>query len=161
MLEHCYTHTELVVFNQQFGTPLLTEKFSSLVTSLLPQSGSEGYVVLDASAEIRIVIKKGTHSITRLAQSTSAQQLDNVTEETTGDLARLVEAEDEEMDDYQPPTPALIQDEVDDDNETPVVSQQQLSQVFDIGPSYALPPLEEMFYQVAGLFSSKPLVQNV
>jgi NET1-associated nuclear protein 1 (U3 small nucleolar RNA-associated protein 17) len=65
------------------------------------------------------------------------------------------------MEDYLP-TPAATQDGVDDDNnEHPVVSQQQLSEIFDIGPSFALPPVEEMFYQVADLFSSKPLAQSV
>ena len=39
----------------------------------------------------------------------------------------------------------------------PVVAQQQLTNIFDVGPSFALPPIEEMFYQVAGLFSVKPV----
>lgn len=159
-LQLVYSHTELVVFHQDKGEPQLKEKLPSLITALLPAVASEGFIVLDSLAEIRTVLKKGTHAITSLAQSTSAQKLDAVPDgETSGDLVRLVEEdedEDEEMEEDQSSSASEIQG----DEETPVISQQQLSQIFDIGPAYALPPLEDMFYQVAGLFSSKPLAQS-
>lgn len=158
-----YRFSELFVFHHNKAKPQLKEVFPSIVTALLPAIDSDGYLVLDATAEIRTVHKKGSQVLTTLAQSTSALQLDD--EPASTGLLRLVEdVEDvEELDDDQLPTPAATQDENEDedDDETPVVSQQKLSEVFDIGPSFALPPLEEMFYQVAGLFSSKPLAQNV
>ena len=106
------------------------------MTALLPAVGSEGYLVLDSAAEIWSVLKKGIQAVTSLAQSTSALQLDTV-EEPTGDLLRLVENQEEaeEMEEIQPPTDLPIDD---DDDENPVVTQQQLSEVFDIGPSFAL-----------------------
>jgi NET1-associated nuclear protein 1 (U3 small nucleolar RNA-associated protein 17) len=158
-----HRHSELFVFHQDKARPQLKETFPSIVTALLPAVDSEGYLVLDATAEIRTVHKKGSQVLTTLAQSTSALQLDDELQESAG-LLRLVEdvEEVEEIEEDQLPTPAATQDgnEDDDDDETPVVTQQKLSEVFDIGPSFALPPLEEMFYQVAGLFSSKPLAQN-
>jgi NET1-associated nuclear protein 1 (U3 small nucleolar RNA-associated protein 17) len=48
-----------------------------------------------------------------------------------------------------------------DDDGPAVVSQHQLTSIFDIGPSFTLPPIEELFYQVAGLFSSKPAIAHV
>jgi len=48
-----------------------------------------------------------------------------------------------------------------DDDEFPVVTQQQLTSVFDIGPAFALPPIEEMFYQVVDLFAPKRVLQAV
>jgi NET1-associated nuclear protein 1 (U3 small nucleolar RNA-associated protein 17) len=114
-------------------------------------------MVLDTAAEIHTVMKKGSQAVTALAQSTSALELDTVPDEPAGEI--LLEEEDiDEMEDYLP-TPAATQD--DDNSEHPVVTQQQLSEIFDIGPSFALPPMEEMFYQVADLFSSKPLAQSV
>jgi NET1-associated nuclear protein 1 (U3 small nucleolar RNA-associated protein 17) len=89
----------------------------------------------------------------------SAQQLDGVTDEVATDIMQI--AEDQELELISLPTPAETQREEVDDDGTPVVSQQQLAQIFDIGPSYALPPLEDMFYQVAGLFSSKASEQTV
>lgn len=93
-----------------------------------------------------------------LAQSTSALQLD-ASEEAVDDVMPLDEEDDDFEDAEEYPTPAATQDgeEEDDDNETPVVAQQKLSDIFNIGPAFALPPMEEMFYQVADLFSSKPL----
>jgi NET1-associated nuclear protein 1 (U3 small nucleolar RNA-associated protein 17) len=152
--------SELTVFHQDSREPQVTEKFSTIITALLPAVSSEGYIVLDTEAEIYTVMKKGSQAVTSLAQSTSALELDNVPEESAVELS-LEEEDAEEAEDYLL-TPAATQDEEDDDeSEYPVVTQQQLSEIFDIGPSFALPPMEEMFYQVAGLFSSKPLAQSV
>ena len=148
-----YSHSELVVFHQDKGEPQLVEQFQAVVTALLPNVGSEGYLVLDSAAEIRIVLKKGTNAITTMAQSTSAQQLDLVSEEA--EVPVVEEDEEEVVEEME------IQQEEFEDDGTPVVSQQQLSRIFDVGPSYALPPLEDLFLQVAGLFSSKPLSQAV
>ncbi|KAE8451170.1 hypothetical protein EG329_004842 [Mollisiaceae sp. DMI_Dod_QoI] len=157
-------NSELIVFHQDSREPQIRKSFESLISAVLPTVGSQGYLVLDAAAQIHTVLKKGSQAVTTLAQPTSDLQLDIIPEETAGDLMRLVEdvEEMEEVEDYQPPTPAATQnDEDDDENEVPVVTHQQLAGVFDIGPSFALPPMEEMFYQVAGLFSSKPLPQSV
>jgi hypothetical protein len=50
----------------------------------------------------------------------------------------------------------LRSEPVDDDDDAPVVRQQQLTEIFDIGPAFALPPVEDLFEQVVGLFSRKP-----
>ena len=149
-----YSHTELVVFHQDKPEPLLKEKWPNMITILLP-AGSEGYLVLDTAAEIRTVLKKGSQAVTTLAQPTSALQLD-AAEEPAGNLLRLIEDVDEDEEgEEQIQSQAMTQEEVDDDdNETPVITQQQLSGIFDM-PSYALPPMEDLFYQVAALCSGK------
>jgi NET1-associated nuclear protein 1 (U3 small nucleolar RNA-associated protein 17) len=153
---------ELTVFHQDSREPQLKEDFPTIITALLPAVSSEGYIVLDTSAEIYTVMKKGSQAVTSLAQSTSALELDTTPEEPAGGLLRLVEEDVEEVEDYLPPTPEATQDGEDgDEDENPVVTKQQLSEIFDIGPSFALPPMEEIFYQVAGLFSGKPLAQGV
>ncbi|KUJ24196.1 WD40 repeat-like protein [Mollisia scopiformis] len=155
-------HSELIVFHQDSREPRIKRSFDTLITAILPTVDSEGYLVLDAAAQIHTVLKKGAQAVTTMAQSTAALQLDVTPEEAAGDLLRLVEDVEEIEDEYQLPTPSVTQASDDDDeNEVPVVTHQQLAQVFDIGPSFALPPMEEMFYQVAGLFSSKPLPQSV
>jgi NET1-associated nuclear protein 1 (U3 small nucleolar RNA-associated protein 17) len=146
------------VFDQDNIEPVLSQRFQTLITTLLPAVGSDGYLVLDAAAEIRSVSRSGSQAITTQAQSTSAQHLDPV-EESSGDLLRLVEDETDEVQAIAPSSPTLDVD--DEDDETPVVTQQQLTGIFDIGPSFALPPMEELFYQVAGLFISPPLAQSV
>ncbi len=80
------------------------------------------------------------------------------------DLMQLVEDNEEPDADMQEtalPDATVSVPEIDDDDGPKVVSQQQLREILDVGPSFALPPIEEMFYQVADLFSSKPLAQSV
>jgi NET1-associated nuclear protein 1 (U3 small nucleolar RNA-associated protein 17) len=152
------TSGELAIFEQDNQEPVLEQSFPNLITSLLPAVGSDGYLVLDASAELRTASRKGSQAVTTQAQSTSALQLDKV-EESNGDLLRLVEDEVEEVEDVLPSSQTLDVDNEDD--ETPVVTQQQLTKIFDVGPSFALPPMDELFYQVAELFISKPLAQSL
>ncbi|EKD18536.1 uncharacterized protein L3040_007440 [Drepanopeziza brunnea f. sp. 'multigermtubi'] len=151
--------SELVVFHQDTRDPQLKEVFQTLITALLPALGTEGFLVLDTAAEIHTVLKKGTQGVTMLAQSTSALQLDAL-ENTTTEAMRIDEDADL-LDAEEYPTPAPTQDGEagmeEEDNETPVVAQQKLAEIFNIGPAFALPPMEEMFYQVADLFSSKPV----
>lgn len=155
--------SELAVFHQDRREPVLREQFSTIITALLPAVGFDGYLILDSAAEIRTVTKKGAQAITTLAQSTEALRLDP--SESEGELNPLEEEVEVEEDDGEEEaipreTNSNIADD-DDEDDTPVVTQQQLSAIFDIGPSFALPPLEEMFYQVAGLFASPPLTQSV
>ena len=155
--------SELLVFSQEGPEPQFRQGFSSVITALIPTIGSDGYIILDTTAEVHTVIKKGTRAVTTMAQSTAALNLDSMIDdpETASDLMRLVEEEViEEVEQEQLPTPdaSFRSDDSDkDEHETPVVTQQQLASIFDVGPAFALPPMEEMFYQVADLFSAKPL----
>jgi NET1-associated nuclear protein 1 (U3 small nucleolar RNA-associated protein 17) len=36
-----------------------------------------------------------------------------------------------------------------------VLGQHQLSEIFDVAPAFAMPPIEDMFYKVAGLIASR------
>lgn len=151
------TYSGFAVFGQDSQVPLVSQCFETAISAIIPTEDSGGFLILDGSAEIRNVTKKGTQPVTTLAQSTSELHLDTVADESTGDPLQMIEDVEEEPEEAQPLTPAVVQEE----DDTPVVTQQQLSGVFDIGPAFALPPLEEMFYQVAGLFSSKPLEKMV
>jgi len=155
-------YSELAIFSRDDAQPLLRVALSTLVTALLPAVGSDGYFVLDTAAEVRTLLQKGSQSVTSLAQSTSALHLDAGIDEPVGGLLGVAEEVDDtmELDEAQHLAAEGTLDDNDDD-ETPVVTQQQLSEIFDVGPAFALPPMEEMFYQVAGLFSSKPLSQSV
>lgn len=152
-------YSELAVFHQDSREPVFQEKFGTVITALIPNAGSEGYLILDSAAEIRTVLKKGSQTITALAQSEAALKLDQLDDEPVTALVEIDEEADEGIE-LPAPTADAVEDESDDD-ETPVVSQQQLADIFDIGPSFAMPPMEEMFYQVAGLFSSLPVAQSV
>jgi NET1-associated nuclear protein 1 (U3 small nucleolar RNA-associated protein 17) len=44
----------------------------------------------------------------------------------------------------------------DEDDDKPVVRPEQLAEIFDVGPSFALPSVHELFHAVAGLYAHKP-----
>ncbi|GAB1731711.1 hypothetical protein NU195Hw_g5626t1 [Hortaea werneckii] len=50
------------------------------------------------------------------------------------------------------PLPRLPESE----DDRPVVRPEQLASIFDVGPSFALPPVRDMFEAVVGLFGRKP-----
>jgi NET1-associated nuclear protein 1 (U3 small nucleolar RNA-associated protein 17) len=160
--------SELVVFSLDNSEPQVKEVFPSVISALIPAVSSEGYLALDTNAEIYTVVKKGAQAVTILAQSTSALQLDSVPEEQVseqaGDLVHLIQ-DMEDSDSIPEESELLLKPENSHDDgvganhdDEGVVTQQQLAQIFDIGPAFALPPIEDMFYQVAGLFSSKAIV---
>jgi NET1-associated nuclear protein 1 (U3 small nucleolar RNA-associated protein 17) len=136
----------------------MAQSLPHLITSLVPSATSSGYVAVDAAAEITTITPKASQASAVMAHSVADLGLEAVADEPVAGLMQLVEeaeAEEEEEDEEMADAEAM---EVDaDDDGAPVVSQQQLANIFDIGPSFALPPIEEMFYQVAGLFSAKPI----
>lgn len=144
--------SEIAVFEPTRQEPIYTTALSTIVTALLPAASSAGYVVLDASAELRTLHPGATQAVTlsnqAIPETTTAEE--PVAEEPAADIMALVEKEDVDMADEAP-----VEVDEDEDDGPPVVTQQQLAEIFDVGPSFAMPPIEEMFYQVTGLFSSK------
>lgn len=142
--------SEIAVFDPTKQEPIYTTTLSTIVTALLPAAQSAGYVVLDASAELRTLHPGVTQAITLSTQPIpeTVEAAAEIEIEPTTDIMQLAN-DDVEMDD------AIPELHMDEDDGPPVVTQQQLAAVFDVGPSFAMPPIEEMFYQVTGLFSSK------
>jgi NET1-associated nuclear protein 1 (U3 small nucleolar RNA-associated protein 17) len=153
-LSHVYS--EVAVFDPEKPDPVYMQRLPSIVTALLPAISSPGYIVLDAAAEISTISPKATQTLTSTAKPIVELRLDirNGSEETPAvDLMQAVDAEaDAEIEEESATVPAPD----DDDDGPPVVTSHQLSQVLDVGPSFALPPIEELFYAVAGLLSRKP-----
>ncbi|KAG9242784.1 quinon protein alcohol dehydrogenase-like superfamily [Calycina marina] len=157
LLNQC---SHLVVFSPKQRLPVFKQIFGTVITALLPAIGSEGFMFLDSAAEIYTCFQQGTHVVTAMAQSTSALKLEGSDNEAE-DTMDISEDEDEHLG-FLPGEDKKIANNPNfsfnfEDDETPVVTQQKLSEVFDIGPSFALPPMEELFYQVAGLFLGPPM----
>jgi NET1-associated nuclear protein 1 (U3 small nucleolar RNA-associated protein 17) len=154
-------YSEIAIFDPRQPTPLYTKRLPSLVTAFLPALSSPGYVVLDAAAEITTISPKATQTLTSMAKPMVELRLDirGGSEEAPGvDLMQVVDTEaDTEIEEETATIPMQdLKNQDGDDDGPPVVTAHQLSQVLDVGPSFALPPIEELFYAVAGLFSGKP-----
>ena len=156
--------SELYVFGLDSYLPLLQRKMSTFITALLPSTGTNGFVLLDAAAEICTVMKKGGMGITGTARSVSALRLEGISDKVHGAIVdeQTHEDEDEDMDDLEEEAlkKANDEDQEEEEEETrngqeKVVTKEELAAVFDIGPAFALPSVEELFYRVVGLWDVK------
>ncbi|KAI9794075.1 MAG: hypothetical protein M1816_006700 [Peltula sp. TS41687] len=165
--------SEILIFDPKSPIPLRRISLPHLVTALVPLVDSTGYVVLDSVAELRMI----SHKSSSLAISMSDKDMkDRADNEREGERPTVATSGDEEEEDIQrAPSTQIISgdtlnvrqhddngnvDDDDDDDGPPVIRQEQLTEIFDVGPAYSLPPLHDLFGQVAELFSRKPLFRR-
>ncbi|KAI2471337.1 sporulation protein [Annulohypoxylon bovei var. microspora] len=155
------THSELAIFTPDQSEPEIVRKFPHPIISVVSAVGSSGYIVLDSAAQLWSVSEDMDTKSLAFAQPLVDLNLDQVhTEELPEDgstLALLAGDDDDpasgdEMDVDSPDATA------DDDAYPIVIPPQRLAELFDNAPAFAMPPIEDMFYQVTKLFSSNSAV---
>lgn len=152
----------VMVFDPSVPEPLYETTLPHIVTALLPAQAAKGYIALDAAAEIRTLSPRAAPFVplnqsTAVATAITTMEIDGVQTEDADtvqdvdmDLTEDMPARDEGLEG--------LTDEPDDDK--PVVRPEQLAQIFDVGPSFALPPVRELFGAVVGLYARKPRVRR-
>ncbi|KAK3341366.1 WD40-repeat-containing domain protein [Lasiosphaeria hispida] len=148
--------SELVVFSLGDQEPKLVQTFPQLITSVLSAVSSAGYIIVDSAAQIWSVTEGAEQApllqpLANLGISEGVgaemevEHMENVLEDG--------EASDEEMQDVD------MDGDMEEDYDThpAVVAPQRLAEIFNVAPAFAMPPIEDIFYQVAGLFSAKPV----
>lgn len=144
------TKSELVILSTQESEPLFTQSFTHVITGIIPVASSPGFVVIDSAAQIWSVTEGAEQAplLQPLADLGIDKEvvdapLDLVLEEGEGSDEEMADTDrDAEMEDY--------------DIHQAVVAPQRLADIFNTAPAFAMPPIEDLFYQVAGLFSAKP-----
>lgn len=162
------SQSRITIFDPSLSTPLYTTTLPRMVTSLFPATGSKGYIVLDSAAEVRILSPMAVPAVSNVTidLGTTIQPalgLDGIYGQARLTAATIErddsESSADEMDVVSPPSlSAEGQPEVYDDDDAPVVTQQQLAGVFDNGSAFAMPPVEQLFERVVGLFARKPRI---
>ncbi|KAL8387876.1 hypothetical protein RB595_009609 [Gaeumannomyces hyphopodioides] len=156
--------SELAVFSPNSDQPLLIQSMHHLIISLLPVPGSSSFVAIDSAAQVSAIIQ-GT-ATNPLALPLSDLRLDKTTAE--GDDADMMALDRNDDDDEGDQADGLLldaggdamdEDADDDDLDSygAIIAPEKLSHIFDAAPAFALPPIEDLFYQVTGLISGKPL----
>nr|POE62534.1 u3 small nucleolar rna-associated protein 17 [Quercus suber] len=124
------------------------------VTSLL--SKGRGYVVLTTDASVRM-LTPSTIANRQLAlpegSETMEAEVDKGISGTPNEIEYLLA--DNREDHFDNSRGMLLEDTEDD---RPVVRPEQLTTIFDVGQSFAMPPVKDMFGAVVGLFGRKPRV---
>lgn len=150
------TASELAIFSIEENVPQLVQHFPHLITALLPATRSSGFIAVDSAAQIWS-LNEGAEAAT-LAKPLEDLKLDHVDLAADDEMELAVNGEEEEEDGDEEMQDAGSEDEADDyDIHQAVVAPQHLADIFNAGPSFAMPPIEDLFYQVAGLVSAKPV----
>lgn len=148
--------SEIAVFGLEDNEPQLMKKLPHLVTALLPAVNSSGFVAIDSAAQIWPIVE-GTDS-SNIARPLSELKLDDqpTPEDGVEDVKPVILSggDDEGSDDEQDGEGMDVDDD-DDDAHAAVVAPQRLAEIFDAAPAFAMPPIEDTFYKVVGLFSQK------
>ncbi|KAI1378796.1 sporulation protein [Hypoxylon crocopeplum] len=152
--------SELAVFTPDQPEPVMVHKFPHPITSVVASIGSSGYLVLDSAAQLWSVTEGMDTKSLAFAQPLVDLSLDKVSAEEPREAESLAlltggddDASGDEMDVDIPDVTA------DEDSAYPaVVPPQRLAELFDVAPSFAMPPIEDMFYQVTKLFSTSSAV---
>ncbi|KAK4154751.1 WD40-repeat-containing domain protein [Chaetomidium leptoderma] len=148
--------SELVVFNIQKDEPQLVKTFSQLITSVCAAPSSSGFIVVDAAAQIWSVTEGAEQApLLQPLADLGVDDSDAAEREPTSEdlLLQEGEASDDEMEDADQD----VEMEDDDDTHAAVVAPQRLAEIFNAAPAFAMPPIDDIFYQVAALFSTKPV----
>ncbi|KAK5663516.1 hypothetical protein OQA88_3946 [Cercophora sp. LCS_1] len=147
--------SELVIFSVEDQEPQFSQTFPSLITSVTPAVGSAGFVVVDSAAQVWSVTEGAEAA--PLLRSLSDLGLGDETGSTTEPAVPSLMLQDGDASDEEVPDEDQDVDmdmDEDFDIHPAVVAPQRLAEIFGAQPSFAMPPIQDIFYQVAGLFSS-------
>jgi NET1-associated nuclear protein 1 (U3 small nucleolar RNA-associated protein 17) len=148
--------SEVAVFNLDQCEPDAVHQIPHPVASFITSPKTSGYLILDASAQVWSLNQKTDAQSVSVAQPLADIELEKETAESDGEnvLAIFNEeddaASDDEMD-LDVPEGAMEEE----DAYPVVVAPQKLAELFDAAPPFAMPPIEDMFYQVTKLFAPK------
>ncbi|KAI9714600.1 MAG: hypothetical protein M1812_006405 [Candelaria pacifica] len=169
----------IAIFSPSDPIPCYSSSIEQVVTSLLPTAGMKGYLALNSACEISVLTP--TFSPYRLTRDATTK-LFNQPMDTPSEL-NLIKEDDEDHKDIVmtdgvktfdqidegvkhsdstqntpfPPEPVEYGPSGHEDEDVPVVRQEQLADIFDIGPAFAMPPMGDLYEQVAELFSNKAI----
>lgn len=166
--------SHIVIFGPKSPAPLFSTSMANSTTVLLPATGRKGYYVLDSAAEIRILAPvlpvsnvsheqaqlvkpkepegpKGLENIYGNGINTSIIKTDDDDgeEQEQDETMRAKRLKKSEITAAPPSVPQL------EKPDAVVVSQHALTELFDTGSAFTLPPMTELYEQVARLCAGK------
>lgn len=128
------------------------------VAALLSSPSKRGYTLVLGDATVRQLTSTGLGRRLQLPPPPDVAPVVNLSasspteqqEQMSNSLALCTAAEEKEADERD-------EGPVESEDDRPVVRPEQLAEIFEGAPSFALPPVQEMYRAVAGLYGRKPL----
>ncbi|EMC92688.1 hypothetical protein BAUCODRAFT_125669 [Baudoinia panamericana UAMH 10762] len=155
--------SQVVVYRPRNTQALAREDCGQDIAAILPKEDTGGYTLLFDDATVRTLLYMGAGP--RLTELKYASEDAPLLIEDVPEAAD--EASDVEMTEVLAlPAPddrrrqqGFVLEETEDDR--PVVRPEQLASIFDVGQSFAMPPIRDMFAAVMELYGRKPLSRFV
>jgi NET1-associated nuclear protein 1 (U3 small nucleolar RNA-associated protein 17) len=144
--------SKISIFDPYRPQPLWSSSTPDILLSLVSAGDSRGYISLDSSSRIRTISPKASALllITPPPESESQIEVSNAEIESDSEDSKpgkLIET----FGDFE---------DLQTENDKPVVRPEQLQEIFDIGSFHTLPPVKDLFSAVVGLYARKPRVSD-
>ncbi|KAF4446273.1 hypothetical protein F53441_10075 [Fusarium austroafricanum] len=150
----------IAVFEPEDIEPLLVRSTPQRIVSLVSAPETSGFIALDDAAQVWVVAEGSDSSSLATVQPLEDLHLEGI-DVNVNEVGLLDEDEDMASDvdeaEVEPVTEPEDVEMEDDDSHPSVIQQQHLADIFDAAPAFAAPPIEDLFYKVTGLLSTKPL----
>lgn len=152
--------TRVVVHTTKHTHQVYRREFQTGVVKVLSGNGSRGFTLLFADATVGTVSPTGINSDVNLSAL-------NTESSALAPAAVGADMDVDKSDDDEEATMLLgssaVKSEVDgvptfetDEDDRPVVRPEQLAGILDVGQSFAMQPVKDMFQAVVGLFGRRP-----
>ena len=149
--------SQVAIFDPADAIPQFLATLPNIVTTLVSASGRKGFYAIDSAAQVRsITLGQAIPSVPMTLPEDLAAPGSGLND--LFGVGRRMRTEGGESQDAGLAVAELgnVIEEAQLGNEGPaVVSQDKLAEVFEVGPGHALPPVMELFEQVAMLYCGK------
>ncbi|KAL6713808.1 NET1-associated nuclear protein 1 [Lecanora helva] len=148
----------LAVFDPTNATPLFQTAFRNPITALLPLTDRKGFVAVDSAAEVRTIAPSQSSQILASTGSENKRELPRRLDDifkNDGESRALENGTGGQNGTLELKSSNVINGSHTGENDTVVVNQDQLAEVFSCGLAHTLPPVTQLFEQVASLYSGR------
>ena len=150
--------SQVAIFDPADASPQSVIHLPSTITTLVPVPGRNGFYAIDSAAQVRSIVHGQSVLSGPMALPEAKAEPARGLHDLFGSGQRILSQDDKSQDvGLGGGKFSDIIDERDlvQSEGAAVVSQERLAEVFDVGPAYALPPMTELFEQVAKLYFGK------
>lgn len=149
--------SQVVIFDPADAAPQFLTRLPSAVTTLVSALRRKGFYAIDSAAQVRSITPGQSMPSGPLMIPADSEAPARGLKDLFGDGQQMLTQGDMSKDAGLTTAKfGSVIDKPDMENDgVAVVSQDRLAEVFDVGPAYALPPVTELFEQVAMLYSGR------
>lgn len=150
--------SKIAIFDPTNAAPIYQTSVPNTITTLLSVTGRNGFYAIDSAAEVRTLVPTQSLPSLQLAPSKDVITPSRGLHDIFGNGQSTKSEESAAGKDVGPLTSemkTIIQASRIRHDDAVVVSQDQLAEIFDVGPAY--PPVTDLFQQVASLYSGRAI----